>query len=220
MRNRSVASSDSVGNGVVATRVGSDGHMRSSSPPCCATCSANMPTGACSTHAARTLRNGCIDTPVSSQRPYDDGCAPGRRNVPSEGCEQGRLADPGLPADHDASQLRCPDERELARERLELLDPSDEPNFVRQQARERDVDRLVAVIGPGPGWHRGGCRLDAVPTRRDPPLDADNVGRRIGAELVDQQRSVLLECSQRIRLPSGTRKRPDQQSTRGRSRYG
>lgn len=46
VRNRSVASSDSVGAGVVATHVASDGQMRSSSPPCRATCSARMATGA------------------------------------------------------------------------------------------------------------------------------------------------------------------------------
>ena len=101
--------------------------MRSSSPPWRATCSVRRRAGACSTHAARMLRNGCSDTPVSSQRPYttvalaDDTSCPGERGEQRPSCRSRPR--------RRARRTRNPDvrdERELARERLQLFDASDE----------------------------------------------------------------------------------------------
>ena len=69
VRNRSVASSEPVGAGVVATRVANCGQSRDSSPPTWATCSARRSRGACSTQVSSTERNGSRGAPVSAQRP-------------------------------------------------------------------------------------------------------------------------------------------------------
>ena len=68
-RKRSVASSDRVGRGAVATRAHRRGAIRANSPPQRATWSVSSSRGACSTHEPMTVRKGSRGTPVSSQRP-------------------------------------------------------------------------------------------------------------------------------------------------------
>ena len=56
---------------------------------------------------------------------------------------------------------------------------------------------------------------DAVPTGRDPALDADHGRRRLGAQLLGEQRPVIVERPERLGLAAAARQRPDEQATRG-----
>ncbi len=56
--------------------------------------------------------------------------------------------------------------------------------------------------------------VDTVPPGRHSTFDLDDFGRGLGAELFDQQRSVGLERTQRVGLAAGQSKSPDEQAPR------
>ena len=107
--------------------------------------------------------------------------------------EQRCLAHPRFPAHHDAPQAGLFHQSQLRPEDLQLDGAADERDAVRQICRQRYVN--------GPDRRRClGGRIDAVPPGGHPTFDPDDLGRGLGTELFDQERSVGLKGPQGVGL--------------------